>query len=211
MIARSSKPLALNVPKADRISPEGPLWTGSYKMLVVLQFTLMAIIAINAVIFTVFVLVRPGRKSPFSAYEDLFSADPLRAASALGFDCGRSFASSSPTMGYCDLRPAAGAFHEIEVTALGEHESDHTFWIKDGKVLLGDLILLWGTPIIRTCDGTAMLSWPARQITASARVPDDRSLDYFLPVRYVVFSSNHVPGWATLWMNDYNHSECPYL
>jgi hypothetical protein len=168
----------------------------------------MSIVALNVVIFSVLVLPPSSWKSPFSAYEALFTAAPLHAASGLGFDCTVDFDSSSPTVGHCAIQPTTGPVRSIAVSVLGTHAYEMTFRFNDSAVTLGDLILLWGKPLIRTCDGSVMLSWNARKIAALASIPDTKRIDYFVPIQFVVFSSDDVPGWERLWLENFMTGGC---
>jgi hypothetical protein len=210
MISTSNKSASFTkaVSGSINISPADAARAVPQKYRKPLWFVVVSIVASNAVLFSVLVLASQGSKSPFSAYEALFSTDPLRAASALGFACTVDQDSSSPTLGHCALQPTNGRVRNISVRVSSVDAHEMIFRFNDSALTLGDLILLWGMPIIRTCDGSMMISWPEHRIAALAAVPDTLKFNYFLAIQYVVFSSEQVPGWERLWMNDFRTGGC---
>ena len=165
--------------------------TLSRKLPLYLRIALVLVIGLSASTCGVVVLVRSTAQptDPFASFTDVFPRNPRSAIEARRFRCPppdeetSNYNTGSP----CFLWPIAGTFAQVGVVVSEGNIRQTFFTMRKNTLRVGDLMVLWGKPEIRTYSRSVYLLWRSRRIFAW--VSDYTGwMSPFLPVWRVYFT-----------------------
>src|SRR5215207_4079016 len=144
----------------------------------------------------------PPPTNPFSNFEDLFGANARQIASTNGFTCHRVNYNGQPRAisDYCEVYVTHALFSQVSVALLGNNANEMSFSVRENTLMFGDLAALCGKPEFWQNGDIVTATWPTQHVTAIAPLPEDRRINYFLPIVYVTFIRSGNPRWALLLM-----------
>jgi hypothetical protein len=127
------------------------------------------------------------RPNPFSSFADVLPGQPRRAVVTREFSCAMGAYPILPDE-YCTLDLAMGDFVQVGVVVSQGTVSRTDFTPREGTCTVGDLVLLWGIPVIQANQGRRVVefSWPGNGVSASA-FSDTGQFSLFLTVWSVSF------------------------
>ncbi len=144
-----------------------------HKLPVYLRIAFVLLIGLGAstcgVVVLVHSIIQPT--SPFASLTDVFPRKPRSAIEAQGFTCPPTDedASEYDTGSTCVLWPKAGPFAQVGVVVAEGVTRQTIFTMRENTLRVGDLMVLWGKPEIRTYSRSVYLLWRSRRICAWVR------------------------------------------
>jgi hypothetical protein len=102
----------------------------------------------------------------------------------MGFSCNPD--NRSGTSEFCTRAPANGAFSLVAVTHSEGIISRVSFTVREDRLAIGDLALLWGRPEIRVYGHSVSVVWPSRGVSAEGWAKS-RRFSYAIPVLRIAF------------------------
>jgi hypothetical protein len=85
---------------------------------------------------------------------------------------------------YCTYAPAAGTFSLITITVSDGVIGRINFVVRGNTLLVGDLPLVWGRPLVQVYGSSVDLDWPGSGMSADAWARS-RRFSYFAPVQRI--------------------------
>jgi hypothetical protein len=123
--------------------------------------------------------------SPFAAYADVFPGQIRRAVAARGFSCLERYDGGySPNLD-CTLNPVAGDFSQVSLVIEDGVIDEISFGLRDDTFRVGDLMLLWGAPVVHEFSRSVYLHWRSQGVFALVRGYSEFSL--YLPIPRISF------------------------
>jgi hypothetical protein len=164
------------------------LWTaasgsGQRGYIALALFTILAIFVLTLGIMSV---ARRGTSAAasFATYQLLQFDQSSSVLVKDGFTCAET--DSSSITRYCVLRLETGVISQIDVFVVDEAIVQMHLRLRDHRITLGELVLLWGQPHLHFFGQTAYLSWPQNYVTTT--LSTEGAINYFLPVASLSFA-----------------------
>ena len=113
---------------------------------------------------------------PFAPFVDIFPGQPRNALETRGFDCPVRHAGEfgAPAYDTCEVRPASGPFFQVRVALSKDVIRQVEFVPHDTRIMVGDLINLWGVPLTYRSQNVRYYYWTGSNIQASAIMLSER-------------------------------------
>jgi hypothetical protein len=130
----------------------------------------------------------------FADYAAILPGQPHSAVVGMNFSCNSS--NRSGTSDYCTRAPADGPFSLVSVTLSNGIISRVSFTVRDNRVAIGDLALLWGRPSIRLYGKSAVFEWSNPGVYANGWV-ESKPFSYAIPVLRLSFGSPEISATSS--------------
>ena len=133
--------------------------------------------------------------NPFVAYADIFPGQPASAIEARRFSCPSVYDDYQPPTGlYCTLTPVDDVFSNVTVVIFGGTIHQMTFIMRENRLTVGDLELIFETRAVHKFPHVAYFALPRQGSFAITDTIDyARRLSVFLPVRSITFIKIALP------------------
>ena len=126
--------------------------------------------------------------NPFLAYADIFPGQPTSAIQARGFSCPSDLDYNDATVGtFCRTTPTDGVFSQIYVIISNGIIRNVNFIMRDKTLMVGDLEIVLGVPLIHKYPQTPFFIWISKNITVKATIVYAGRFSLFLPIWGVSF------------------------
>jgi hypothetical protein len=122
--------------------------------------------------------------NPFAAYADIFPGQPASAVEARKFLCSSGLYNYLQNE-HCTINPTTGAFSQVGVVLSDEIIIEISFRLRGDTFRVGDLMLLWGAPMVYEYSRSVYLHWRSQGVFALVRGYSEFSL--YLPIPRIAF------------------------
>ena len=142
-----------------------------------------------------FALNGPRLSNPFAVYADIFPGQPASAIETRAFSCPSDHNYyQAPSGLYCSFTPENGAFSYIGVVILGNIIQQITFIMRENRLTVGDLELIFETRAVHKFAHTVYFALPRQGNFAITRTSGyEGRFSVFLPVRSIYFTRIALP------------------
>jgi hypothetical protein len=126
---------------------------------------------------------------PFTSLTDGLRGQTVTDLERRGFWCvpPEDYVPPSPSQLVCNLWPRTGIFSWVEVMFVEGEVRTSFALVREGELLVGDLVKLWGRPHIYQHDSSGQLNWLDNEDMA-LWIFYHGPYSLFLPVRSIVFT-----------------------
>ncbi len=145
-----------------------------------LRLMLLLVLVFSAAV-SITVLVRRGQTPPNPVMPYLAALGrPTARLEAEGYVCAAL--SSLPGMYLCDYTSAASPLRTVHALLAGDVAEQVVLVLSESTLRLGDLVLLWGPPVVDRHAHSVAFTWCDFHSYAQTRSATGRHLAYFAPI-----------------------------
>lgn len=168
--------------------PQAKLHIPSVRLLPYLRLVLLLIGSFTVVILTIRMLPQTATPSdPFISFADILSGQSKNDLEAQGFLCSSNDHNYyNPTGEWCVFDPPTGIFSTVAVSFVNGVSYGGFLFVREGALAIGDLVRLWGRPLIHQYGFWGQLKWPGNG-DMDWTVSYEGHYSLFFPVAHIVF------------------------
>jgi hypothetical protein len=164
-------------------------------LLLRLAFILVTGFAVTNIGARALALTGTAQPNSFATYADIFPGKPASALEVRAISCRSAYnASPLPTGLYCTFTPTDGIFSSISVVILWGKIHQISFIVRENKLTVGDLELLFETRAVHKFPHSAYFALPSQGVFAMVYMNNPGQFSVLLPVRKISFTQTTLLG-----------------